>query len=593
MKKLILTLTMVLAFTCAQAQVAINATNFPDDNFREQVKEYFDTDEVDEIISAKEMEENGGQHNYFNVSNLKGIELLTSIYRLVIINYPGEPCLTTFDYELPNLLTLEFQDQVGALTTVDASKCTNLETFEANDNPASLSTLKLPSSLKSLTLDNAPLIKTFDPKDLPNLNTIKLSGITGITDLDFSGHKSIQEIGVDGVHDYYQLNSLIMANCPQLTDIDIKSCTIKSLTFKSLPEMRNILVDDSDITNMLVDDLAQLGSIEVLNNVLGTLTLNNLSAITGLDCKDNKLHTLIIDNCPNMNGINAENNKLTWLDLQDVKDQKVEMNTLKLNNQYPSVDAYKLSPKEVGILVHERFDASRVKNLEAGGVPVPNPTFAEYDGVKYFVVSTDGGNAENLQGWKTTYDYDTKWPYAWMEGNSLNNYLPVNLNVDKLHKLDAWMKFKTTAFDEPLVGEVGGDPLVGANPDTDIEYSKAYIEGEGSVSFASSNKDVVTVDPSSGELTVVGPGTATITISGTATYYRNAPKSISYQVVIASGGDANGDGKTDAMDIVAIVNYLMGNPPAGFTVKAADINKDGKVDAADIVMIVNTILSVN
>jgi hypothetical protein len=113
------------------------------------------------------------------------------------------------------------------------------------------------------------------------------------------------------------------------------------------------------------------------------------------------------------------------------------------------------------------------------------------------------------------------------------------------------------------------------------------------VSFASINKDVVTVDPSSGELTVVGPGTATITISGTATYYRNAPKSISYQVVIASGGDANGDGKTDAMDIVAIVNYLMGNPPAGFTVKAADINKDGKVDAADIVTIVNTILSVN
>jgi hypothetical protein len=237
-----------------------------------------------------------------------------------------------------------------------------------------------------------------------------------------------------------------------------------------------------------------------------------------------------------------------------VKKAGTDENSLKLNNQYPSVDAYKLSPKEVGILVHERFDASRVKNLEAGGVPVPNPTFAEYDGVKYFVVSTDGANAENLQGWKTTYDYDTKWPYAWMEGNSLNNYLPVNLNVDKLHKLDAWMKFKTTAFDEPLVGEVGGDPLVGANPDTDIEYSKAYIEGEGSVSFASSNKDVVTVDPSSGELTVVGPGTATITISGTATYYRNAPKSISYQVVIASGG------KEQTVEVVQLNEYAIFDP---------------------------------
>ena len=593
MKRLILTLTMVLALTGAQAQVAINATNFPDDNFREQVKEAFDNIEEDDIISAEEMEANGGHHTFDNVSNLKGIELLTSITELYLVNYTDEACLRTFDYALPNLNTLDIQDQVGELTTVDASKCTNLETFLAGENPASLSTLKLPSGIKYLVLNNAPLIKTFDPKQFSDLRSVAFTGTTGITDLDFSGHKSIQDIGIDGIHDYYQLNSLNMANCPLLTNIDIKSSTIKSLTFKSLPEVLSILVDDSDITSMLVDDLAQLGSIEALNNVLGTLTLNNLPAITGLDCHDNKLQTLIIDKCPNMNGIWAENNKLMWLDLTGVKKAGTDENSLKLNNQYPSVDAYKLSPKEVGILVHERFDASRVKNLEAGGVPVPNPTFAEYDGVKYFVVSTDGANAENLQGWKTTYDYDTKWPYAWMEGNSLNNYLPVNLNVDKLHKLDAWMKFKTTAFDEPLVGEVGGDPLVGANPDTDIEYSKAYIEGEGSVSFASSNKDVVTVDPSSGELTVVGPGTATITISGTATYYRNAPKSISYQVVIASGGDANGDGKTDAMDIVAIVNYLMGNPPAGFTVKAADINKDGKVDAADIVMIVNTILSVN
>lgn len=584
---------MVLALTGAQAQVAINATNFPDDNFREQVKEAFDNIEEDDIISAEEMEANGGHHTFDNVSNLKGIELLTSITELYLVNYTDEACLRTFDYALPNLNTLDIQDQVGELTTVDASKCTNLETFLAGENPASLSTLKLPSGIKYLVLNNAPLIKTFDPKQFSDLRSVAFTGTTGITDLDFSGHKSIQDIGIDGIHDYYQLNSLNMANCPLLTNIDIKSSTIKSLTFKSLPEVLSILVDDSDITSMLVDDLAQLGSIEALNNVLGTLTLNNLPAITGLDCHDNKLQTLIIDKCPNMNGIWAENNKLMWLDLTGVKKAGTDENSLKLNNQYPSVDAYKLSPKEVGILVHERFDASRVKNLEAGGVPVPNPTFAEYDGVKYFVVSTDGANAENLQGWKTTYDYDTIWPYAWMEGNSLNNYLPVNLNVDKLHKLDAWMKFKTTAFDEPLVGEVGGDPLVGANPDTDIEYSKAYIEGEGSVSFASSNKDVVTVDPSSGELTVVGPGTATITISGTATYYRNAPKSISYQVVIASGGDANGDGKTDAMDIVAIVNYLMGNPPAGFTVKAADINKDGKVDAADIVMIVNTILSAN
>jgi hypothetical protein len=244
----------------------------------------------------------------------------------------------------------------------------------------------------------------------------------------------------------------------------------------------------------------------------------------------------------------------------------------------------------VGILVHERFDASRVKNLEAGGVPVPNPTFAEYDGVKYFVVSIDGENAENLQGYKTWYEYDTKWPYPWIDGNSPNNCLQVNLNVNKLHKLDAWMKFKTTAFDEPLVGVVGGDPLVGANPDTDIEYSKAYREGEGSVSFASSDESVVKVDPYSGELTVVGPGTATITISGIATYYRNAPKSISYKVKIYKPGDANGDGNVDAADIVEAVNFKLGTSSAKFIMAAADMNGDGNIDETDILQIVSIIL---
>ena len=368
MKRHLLTVVAFgLTLTSAQASVVINSTNFPDENFRAQVAEAFDSD-GDGTISDEEMEANGGHHNFDRVSNLKGIELLTSITELQIINYPDEPGLTTFDYELPNLHWLEFQDQVGSLTTVDATKCTNLEDFGVIENPAGLSTLKLPSSLKSLNLCYAPLVKTFDPKQFPNLQTMSLFGNTGITDLDFSNHKSIQNISVVGYDEPYQLNSLNMVNCPELTNIDIKVCTIKSLTFKSLPEMLSILVYESDITNMLVDDLSQLGSIEANNNVLSTLTLNNLPAIYGLSCESNKLQTLIIDKCPGMNGINAEHNRLMWLDLQDVKKGGTDENTLKIDDQQPQVQAVKISPTEVGLRVHERLDVSRVLNLRAKGI---------------------------------------------------------------------------------------------------------------------------------------------------------------------------------------------------------------------------------
>ena len=520
MKKTLLTLAMLaLALTGAKASVVINSTNFPDENFRAQVAEAFDSD-GDGTISDEEMEANGGHHNFDRVSNLKGIELLTSITELQIINYPGEPGLTTFDYELPNLHWLEFQDQVGSLTTVDATKCTNLESFGVIENPAGLSTLKLPSSLKSLNLCYAPLIKTFDPKQFPNLQTMSLLGNTGITDLDFSDHKSIQNISVVGYDKPYQLNSLNMVNCPELTNIDIKVCTIKSLTFKSLPEMLSILVYESDITNMLVDDLSQLGSIEAHNNVLGTLTLNNLPAIYGLSCESNKLQTLIIDKCPGMNGINAEHNRLMWLDLQDVKKNGTDENSLKIDDQQPTVQAVKISPTETGLLVHERFDVSRVLNLRAKGI-AQTPRETTVDGIRYFVFYDNGPDTPNLVGSDCGYEYETKWPYPWVDGNTKDNNLPVTLNVASWTKHQAFL-----TLSESRVEGKYGEPAPAAPT---VTRSQDY---DGKITFSSSDESVVKVDPDTGVLTVTGAGTAIISVKGAETDYRLAPAVKTYTVYI-------------------------------------------------------------
>lgn len=520
MKKTLLTLAMLaLALTGAKASVVINSTNFPDENFRAQVAEAFDSD-GDGTISDEEMEANGGHHNFDRVSNLKGIELLTSITELQIINYPDEPGLTTFDYELPNLHWLEFQDQVGSLTTVDATKCTNLEDFGVIENPAGLSTLKLPSSLKSLNLCYAPLIKTFDPKQFPNLQTMSLLGNTGITDLDFSGHKSIQNISVVGHDKPYQLNSLNMVNCPELTNIDIKVCTIKSLIFKSLPEMLSILVYESDITNMLVDDLSQLGSIEAHNNVLGTLTLNNLPAIYGLSCESNKLQTLIIDKCPGMNGINAEHNRLMWLDLQDVKKNGTDENSLKIDDQQPTVQAVKISPTETGLLVHERFDVSRVLNLRAKGI-AQTPRETTVDGIRYFVFYNNGPDTPNLVGSDCGYEYETKWPYPWVDGNTKDNNLPVTLNVASWTKHQAFL-----TLSESRVEGKYGEPAPAAPT---VTRSQDY---DGKINFSSSDESVVKVDPDTGVLTVTGAGTAIISVKGAETDYRLAPAVKTYTVYI-------------------------------------------------------------
>ena len=56
-------------------------------------------------------------------------------------------------------------------------------------------------------------------------------------------------------------------------------------------------------------------------------------------------------------------------------------------------------------------------------------------------------------------------------------------------------------------------------------------------------------------------------------------------------GDANGDNEVNVSDIVEVVNYILGNPSAGFVPAAADLNNDNEVNVTDIVMMVNIIMS--
>ncbi len=56
-------------------------------------------------------------------------------------------------------------------------------------------------------------------------------------------------------------------------------------------------------------------------------------------------------------------------------------------------------------------------------------------------------------------------------------------------------------------------------------------------------------------------------------------------------GDANGDGNVNIMDVVAVINYIIGNTPEQFVFTNADIDGNGIINVLDAVGIVNLILS--
>ncbi len=53
-------------------------------------------------------------------------------------------------------------------------------------------------------------------------------------------------------------------------------------------------------------------------------------------------------------------------------------------------------------------------------------------------------------------------------------------------------------------------------------------------------------------------------------------------------GDANGDGKVNSRDIIAIMKAMLGQEPTPFYPEAADVNGDGKTNARDIIAITKT-----
>jgi sorbitol-specific phosphotransferase system component IIA len=110
------------------------------------------------------------------------------------------------------------------------------------------------------------------------------------------------------------------------------------------------------------------------------------------------------------------------------------------------------------------------------------------------------------------------------------------------------------------------------------------------VTYSCSHSEVADIDKNTGTLIIVGTGTAIITAytkgnddyaSGDAFYLLTVKE--------PEPGDANNDGKVNADDIKAVVDYIMTGKTVGFNFDNADLNGDKKVNAADLVLLINKV----
>ena len=517
MSRILLSLAaFVLSLTSAQASVVINETNFPDETLRGYASQY--DEDGNGTLSDAELA-TITSINAGGILNLKGAEHFTNLEELHLWGYSEEESIREIDPSMfPKLYRFTLGDCNG-VTALDFSRNTMLENIELSRCP-NIQALSLPASIKEIQLNGTPKLTALDVSKLTNLTGLWLQH-TGITDLDFSNHPTIQLVSIQGEEDAVdKMNSLNLQNCATLENVDIRYTTIKSLSMKHLPIVRTLMMLNNDITTITIDDCEEFNDITCDHNVLGTLILTNNPQLRAVNCEDNRLQVLIADNCPVLGRVQAFNNRLMWLDLKDVVKGNVDESTLKLDNQQPTVQAVKLSPTETGLRVHDRLDVSRVLNLRAKGTnQTPKEIFV--DGIRYFVFYDNGPDTPNLVGSDCGYEYATQWPYPWQEGNSTDNRLPVTLNVTSWTKHQAFL----TLSQNRIEGRYG-EPAPAAPT---VTRSQDY---DGKIMFSSSNEKVVKVNVETGELTVVGAGTAIISVSGAETDYRLAPVTKTYTVWI-------------------------------------------------------------
>ena len=332
MKKLLgvlLTLTLLCLFSCALASVELNDENFPDDNFRNYLsRQEFDMNE-DGILSDTEIAE---IHDFdvwgLQISTLKGLEHLTSIWRLVCrFNY-----LSNLDISHnTNLTALSCYGNPG-LTRLDVSNCPALVSLvkeypregEMVGNTiydkwfANSSTyLAVPQNMTVIAGDfisrpNVQINSTFFPDydfrifvseyDTDGDSELSESELAAVTEMDCSS-RNIDNLS--GIEYFYKLKKLVCRDNP-LEEIDVrKNTALITLDCSECEDVYSLSLHDG------------VKRLDCQGCRFWTLDVSQCAELEVLHCFENPLTELDVTQCPILCGYMNDNERVTGTDGYD------------------------------------------------------------------------------------------------------------------------------------------------------------------------------------------------------------------------------------------------------------------------------------
>ena len=263
-----LTLAMVFTFLPFSAladasDIAIDVTNFPDENFRKVVETYdknnngslslSERDSVQEIVC-----------NDQGIESLKGIEYFSRLKQLKCYNNN----LTTLDLSKNTILT-KLQCQKNQLTSLNLSANTQLQELGCGNN-----------NLGSLDISQNDLQFLYCSNN--RLTSLNLTNHISLKDVDCSNNKlTTLEIGTK--------NNLIRIRCEQND--------LASLDVNNVPGLQYLNCNSNQLTELDVSHNPELKELECQSNQLTSLDVSKNTKLKRLQCYNNHLTSLDISKC--------------------------------------------------------------------------------------------------------------------------------------------------------------------------------------------------------------------------------------------------------------------------------------------------------
>ncbi|MBR0096582.1 MAG: putative Ig domain-containing protein [Synergistaceae bacterium] len=234
----------LFSFSAAFADIAVNASNFPDANFREYILENLD-DDGDGVLSNAEINAVVSMDvNACGIESLAGIKNFTSLQHL--------------------------ECYLNGMTELDVSNLNKLQVLYCSNN-----------GLTSLNLSGCSSLRALNCRS------------NGLTELDLSSCTSLEWLQCS-------LNSLKTLDLAANYNLKNIYCRENELEAIDLSERENLLDVNCAGNNLIELDLYNCSSLQTLNcrnNALESLVLDGCVALKSLLCYGNQLRVIDLSSC--------------------------------------------------------------------------------------------------------------------------------------------------------------------------------------------------------------------------------------------------------------------------------------------------------